>query len=122
MAFSEFHPIIQDWFNSRFDAPTNVQNLAWPAIFQHQNTLISAPTGSGKTLAAFLAAIDQLLRKGLDNQLKNETQVLYISPLKALSNDIEKNLQDPLQGISDKLLEAGLSDVTIKAQIGRAHV
>ncbi len=117
MAFSEFHPIIQDWFNNRFEAPTNVQNLAWPAIFRHQHTLISAPTGSGKTLAAFLASIDQLLRKGLENQLKNETQVLYISPLKALSNDIEKNLQDPLQGISNKLLEAGLPNVSITAQV-----
>lgn len=116
MPLTSFHPSVADWFNSHFDAPSDVQRLAWPAILSGQSTLIAAPTGSGKTLAAFLAAIDQLVRQGLDSPLPDETRILYISPLKALSNDIHKNLELPLNGIRFALLEAGLPDVAIRAQ------
>ena len=90
---SFFHPAVAAWFASRFAAPTPAQAQAWPAIHAGRHTLIAAPTGSGKTLAAFLAAIDGLVRQGLDGHLGDATQVVYISPLKALSNDIQRNLQ-----------------------------
>jgi ATP-dependent Lhr-like helicase len=111
-----FHPVIADWFRANFNAPSQVQSLAWPAIQAGEPTLIAAPTGSGKTLAAFLAAIDLLLQEGLQSGLPDETRVLYISPLKALSNDIYKNLAVPLAGIRLGLLEQGLPDVAIRAQ------
>lgn len=116
MPLASFHPAVAAWFDTHFDAPSAVQGLAWPAILAGSPTLIAAPTGSGKTLAAFLAAIDQLVRQGLNSILPDETQVLYISPLKALSNDIHKNLEIPLNGIRFALLEAGLEDVAIRAQ------
>ena len=116
MPLTAFHPIVADWFNSHFAAPSAVQCLAWPAIRSGSATLIAAPTGSGKTLAAFLAAIDQLVQQGLRKPLADETHILYISPLKALSNDINKNLDIPLSGIRFALLEAGLPDVAIRAQ------
>ena len=116
MPFTSFHPVIAAWFQSHFNAPSEVQRLAWPAIQSGQSTLIAAPTGSGKTLAAFLAAINELLVQGLNGGLPDQTQVLYISPLKALSNDIHKNLEMPLDGIRFGLLEAGLPDVAIRAQ------
>ncbi len=116
MPLTAFHPVIADWFNSHFATPSAVQCLAWPAIRAGNPTLIAAPTGSGKTLAAFLAAIDQLVQQGLQKPLADETQVLYISPLKALSNDINKNLDLPLSGIRFALLEACLPDVAIRAQ------
>ncbi|MDD4914527.1 MAG: DEAD/DEAH box helicase [Methylococcales bacterium] len=116
MPLTTFHPAVADWFASHFTAPSQIQALAWPAIRAGQPTLIAAPTGSGKTLAAFLAAIDELVRLGQTTPLPNETRVLYISPLKALSNDINKNLEQPLNGIRFNLLEAGLPDVTIRAQ------
>jgi len=94
-----FHPAVKDWFTRQFDAATDAQLAAWPSIKKHQPTLIAAPTGSGKTLAAFLAAIDDLVREGLTVGLKDNTHILYVSPLKALSNDIQKNLQQPLNGI-----------------------
>ena len=112
-----FHPAVQDWFAGRFDAPTPAQADAWPAIRQGRHTLIAAPTGSGKTLAAFLAAIDTLVREGLERGLSNETHVLYVSPLKALSNDIQKNLQEPLCGIADKLNERQLPAPGIRVQV-----
>ena len=113
----QFHPAVAEWFNSHFGAPSEVQAQAWPAIQAGQNTLIAAPTGSGKTLAAFLAAIDQLVHEGLQFPLADETYVLYVSPLKALSNDIHKNLELPLNGIRDALLENGFADVPIRAQV-----
>lgn len=116
MPLSPFHPVVADWFSSHFAAPSAVQSLAWPAIRAGNPTLIAAPTGSGKTLAAFLAAIDQLVRQGLEAPLPDETRILYVSPLKALSNDINKNLLLPLDGIRFALLEAGLPDVAIRAQ------
>ncbi|HIO92588.1 MAG TPA: DEAD/DEAH box helicase [Leucothrix mucor] len=112
-----FHPAVQSWFNKTFDAATDVQNQAWASITKNQHTLLAAPTGSGKTLAAFLASIDSLIKHGLEHGLTNETHVLYISPLKALSNDIQINLQQPIQGIRDELLAHGLHDVDIKAWV-----
>lgn len=93
---SSFHPVIARWFEERFGAPTEPQLRGWPSIASGRNTLIAAPTGSGKTLAAFLSCIDRLVREGMAGELQNETAVLYISPLKALGNDIRKNLEEPL--------------------------
>lgn len=112
-----FHPVLARWFESRFAAPTAAQAQAWPSIQAGHHTLIAAPTGSGKTLAAFLAAIDMLLRQGLERQLTDETQVVYVSPLKALSNDIQRNLETPLAGIRDALRHRGLPDVEIRAWV-----
>ncbi len=117
MPLTEFHPAVARWFSAHFSQATEVQKQAWPAIRAGQSSLIAAPTGSGKTLAAFLAALDQLLREGLQSPLPDETRVLYISPLKALSNDIHKNLELPLNGIRDNLLEMGLPDVPITARV-----
>jgi len=117
MGLDTFHPAVKAWFNSHFPEPTAVQDASWPAIARGEHTLLAAPTGSGKTLAAFLASIDGLVREGLERGLPDETRVLYISPLKALSNDIQKNLQLPLVGIRDCLLEHGLPDVDIRAWV-----
>jgi len=99
MPLSKFHPLVRDWFNGRFEGPTEAQSQGWPAIAQGTHTLIAAPTGSGKTLAAFLTCIDSLVRQGLDQGLPETTEVVYVSPLKALSNDIQKNLAAPLEEI-----------------------
>ncbi len=112
-----FHPAVASWFRGQFPAATEVQRRAWRAIGGGSHTLISAPTGSGKTLAAFLAVIDTLVKRGLDASLPDETRILYVSPLKALSNDISKNLQAPLAGIRDRLLESGEPDVCIRALV-----
>jgi ATP-dependent Lhr-like helicase len=101
------HPVIQEWFLSRFGSATEPQIEGWPAILAQRPSLISAPTGSGKTLAAFLICIDQLFRKALAGELQPHTEVVYISPLKALSNDIRKNLEEPLQQIQKLALERG---------------
>ena len=93
------HPLVRDWFVGRFGTPTEPQQLGWPSILAGETTLISAPTGSGKTLAAFLICIDRLVRKALSGKLTDQTEVLYVSPLKALSNDIQKNLEVPLSEI-----------------------
>ena len=90
------HPLVAEWFVSRFGTPTEPQEQGWPHILAGRTTLISAPTGSGKTLAAFLICIDRLVRKALDGELRDCTEVLYVSPLKALGNDIQKNLEVPL--------------------------
>ena len=107
MPLSSFHPVIQQWFRSRFEAPTEAQAAGWPAIAEGRHTLIAAPTGSGKTLTAFLTCIDQLVRQGMEADLPDTTQVVYVSPLKALSNDIQKNLAAPLEEISDLAEETG---------------
>src|SRR5260370_7886277 len=90
------HPLVRDWFVSRFSTHTEPQEQGWPHILAGETTLISAPTGSGKTLAAFLICIDSLVRKAVSGELTDNTQALYVSPLKALSNDIQKNLEIPL--------------------------
>src|SRR5512144_1923665 len=95
-ALGRAHPIGRDWFLSRFGSPTEPQSEGWPEILANRDALISAPTGSGKTLAAFLACIDRLVRQALAGELADRTHVLYISPLKALGNDVQKNLDGPL--------------------------
>ncbi|MEX2470377.1 MAG: DEAD/DEAH box helicase [Pseudohongiellaceae bacterium] len=117
MALSAFHPACRNWFNSRFGAPTPAQARAWPAIQAGRHTLISAPTGSGKTLAAFYAAIDQLVHKGQQGWLEDGVQILYVSPLKALSNDIHRNLEVPLDGIAEHLHLAGQPPVDIRVAV-----
>ncbi len=109
-----FHPAVARWFGKSFPAATPPQAQAWPAIKEHRNTLIAAPTGSGKTLAAFLAAIDDLVRLGVEGKLDDTTHVVYVSPLKALSNDIQRNLQIPLAGIQEELRALGLPEVNIR--------
>jgi ATP-dependent Lhr-like helicase len=101
------HPLVRDWFVGRFGTPTEPQEQGWPPILAGNATLISAPTGSGKTLAAFLACIDRLVRKALGGELQDRTEVLYVSPLKALSNDIQKNLEQPLGEILQLAGERG---------------
>ena len=105
------------WFEQEFGTPSEPQQRGWPAIQSGAHTLISAPTGSGKTLAAFLASLDQLFREGLANDMPDETRVLYVSPLKALSNDIHKNLEQPLAAIRDTLRAAQGRDVDIRAEV-----
>ena len=107
MSTSHFHPIIREWFEGRFRQPTEAQAQGWAAVAEGRHTLIAAPTGSGKTLAAFLSCIDRLVRQGLAGELPDTTQVVYVSPLKALSNDIQKNLAGPLEEIAALALEKG---------------
>jgi ATP-dependent Lhr-like helicase len=112
-----FHPAVAAWFQSAFNAPTPAQIDAWPAIKSGQHVLISAPTGSGKTLAAFLAAIDELICEGEQWGLPDETRIVYVSPLKALSNDINKNLEAPLAGIRERLREHTIRDVDVRTWV-----
>ena len=112
-----FHPAVANWFALTFAAPTPAQAEAWPAIKAGRHTLIAAPTGSGKTLAAFLSAIDDLVRQGLEAPLPDATQVVYVSPLKALSNDIHRNLEAPLAGVREQLRQRGLPDVEIRTWV-----
>ena len=112
-----FHPAVANWFRRTYAAPTEPQIQAWPAISSGNNALIAAPTGSGKTLAAFLATIDALVRLGVRGELRDEIHVVYVSPLKALSNDIQKNLDEPLAGIRKELFESGLPDVDIRTVV-----
>ncbi len=108
MPTTSFHPVIAAWFAERFAAPTEAQVRSWPAIAGGEHVLVAAPTGSGKTLAAFLASIDSLFRQAAEKTLPDETQVVYISPLKALSNDIHRNLQVPLEEIRGAAAAANL--------------
>src|SRR5438105_7118626 len=112
-----FHPAVARWFEQTFGSPTEPQMRGWPAIQSGRHVLISAPTGSGKTLAAFLASLDALFREGVDAELPDQTQVVYVSPLKALSNDIRKNLQEPLAGIRALLRETEGRDIDVRAEV-----
>ena len=117
MPLPGFHPAVATWFERTFGEPTPPQVEGWPAIREGKHTLIASPTGSGKTLAAFLCAIDDLVQRGLGEGLEDRVSVLYISPLKALSNDIDKNLQAPLEGIRGTLEELGYGDVDIRTAV-----
>ena len=117
MPLSGFHPLIAEWFQASVGEPTDVQVQAWPAIQSGVDALIAAPTGSGKTLAAFLSCIDQLFKQALARNLDDQTHVLYVSPLKALSNDIQKNLQKPLAEIGDRALLAGLMMLELRVLV-----
>jgi ATP-dependent Lhr-like helicase len=107
-ALQHFHPVLQNWFQKRFKEPTPAQQQGWPLLQQHKNTLIAAPTGGGKTMAAFFVAIDDLFRQAVEGRLDKGIQVLYLSPLRALSNDVKKNLEQPLQEIMEEAQAAGL--------------
>ena len=111
------HPLVAEWFVQKFGTPTEPQEQGWPHILAGRTTLISAPTGSGKTLAAFLACIDRLVRKALAGDLHDRTEVLYVSPLKALGNDIQKNLEVPLSEILQMAGERGLLMPEIRAAV-----
>jgi ATP-dependent Lhr-like helicase len=113
----QFHPAVARWFEQTFASPTEPQMRGWPAIQSGRQVLISAPTGSGKTLAAFLASLDALFREGVEAELPDETQVVYVSPLKALSNDIRKNLQEPLAGIRALLGETNALEIDVRAEV-----
>jgi len=117
MALASFHPASANWFKSQFGEATQVQSDAWPAIQAGKHTLICAPTGSGKTLAAFYAAIDSLVQRSISGQLNAGVQILYVSPLKALSNDIHKNLEIPLDGIEEQLHMLGEAPVNISIAV-----
>jgi ATP-dependent Lhr-like helicase len=101
------HPVVREWFTAKFCTPTSPQELGWPSILSGKPTLISAPTGSGKTLAAFLICIDKLIRQAMDGSLAPTTAVVYVSPLKALSNDVQKNLEQPLREIQELAMARG---------------
>src|SRR4051812_21928140 len=114
MPLGHFHPTIQRWFEDRFGEATEPQREGWPRIRSGRHTLISAPTGTGKTIAGYLSAIDSLARQGA--ALKDQTQVLYISPLRALSNDVQKNLQRPLRELAE--LDPRLPEMRVLVRTG----
>src|SRR4029453_14640340 len=103
-----FHPVVDQWFRQRYTEPTPVQAQAWPLIAAGHDVLLTAPTGSGKTLAAFLACLDRLFREAVEGRLEGRTAILYVSPLKALSNDVRRNLEEPLRELVDAAVAAGL--------------
>jgi ATP-dependent Lhr-like helicase len=113
MAFPAFHPVVRQWFTAEVGEPTAAQLRAWESIAANRHTLVAAPTGSGKTLAAFLTAINALLEESQNASLPDEVRVVYVSPLKALSADINKNLAEPRQGIQRLAAEAGLRAAAI---------
>ena len=112
-----FHPLVQEWFTRQFAGVTEPQRLGWPVIQSGEDVLISAPTGSGKTLAAFLSALDELVRTASAGELTDETRILYVSPLKALSNDVRVNLEIPLAGIADLARAQGAPLPEIRAAV-----
>jgi len=119
-----FHPLVAGWFRERFGAPTEPQRAGWPRIAARQDVLIAAPTGSGKTLAAFLACMDELVRRGLREPLGDHTSILYVSPLKALSNDVQRNLEGPLAEIASYAALRGekLPDIRVAVRTGDTPV
>src|SRR5579863_10001375 len=114
---AEFDPLVAEWFSTRFDAATEPQILGWPEIRTGRDVLISAPTGSGKTLAAFLICLDSLVRAARTGELSNQTEVIYVSPLKALSNDVHKNLEVPLAEISELAARHGIPFSPIRTAV-----
>src|SRR6266850_2642684 len=117
MSLTPFHPIVSQWFSETLGEPTVAQAQGWAAIRERRHTLIAAPTGSGKTLAAFLTALDDLYVESLTNPLPDEVRVVYVSPLKALSADIHKNLAEPRRGIKRIAEEMGLEAPRITAAV-----
>ncbi len=120
MPLSGFDPLIAEWFRQRFEGATEPQRLGWPEIRAGRDVLISAPTGSGKTLAAFLICLDELLRAARPASLPDHTVAVYVSPLKALSNDIRKNLEAPLAEIYQLASAKGISLPPIRTAVGAA--
>ena len=116
-ALAGFEPCVQRWFHATLGEPTAPQREAWPRIAAFEDVLITAPTGSGKTLAAFLACLDRLWRDALAGKLRPGTRILYVSPLKALSNDVQKNLLAPLAGIRAQAERLGISAPTIEVLV-----
>ena len=112
-----FHPLVAEWFAITIGTPTDAQRGGWASIRHRQHTLIAAPTGSGKTLAAFLTALDDLFQEGLTRALPDEVRVIYVSPLKALSADIHKNLAEPRRGIRALAEKAGVQAPRITAAV-----
>ena len=113
-----FHSLTERWFTNTLGSPTAVQEQAWPVIAEGRHTLVSAPTGTGKTLTAFLVFIDRLLEQAGNGSLKNELQLIYISPLKSLAGDIRENLRRPLEGILEERLKAGVSSADTELRLG----
>ncbi|HXA50444.1 MAG TPA: DEAD/DEAH box helicase, partial [Candidatus Acidoferrum sp.] len=112
-----FDPLVQEWFSARFLSATEPQLQGWSEIAAGRDVLISAPTGSGKTLAAFLISLDRLVRAARAGELAEETQVVYVSPLKALSNDVHRNLETPLAEIAELARERGIPLQTIRTAV-----
>src|SRR5262252_10173626 len=117
MSLSLFHPIVARWFTGTLGAPTRAQEVGWTTIRERRHTLIAAPTGSGKTLAAFLTALDELVRESTETPLPDEVRVVYVSPLKALSADIHKNLAEPRDGIHRLAAAEGMAPPQITAAV-----
>src|SRR5688500_19759331 len=117
MSLSAFHPIVARWFAETLGEPTSVQRHGWAAIRQRRHTVIAAPTGSGKTLAAFLTALDDLVQEGVRAPLPDEVRVVYVSPLKALSADIHRNLAEPRRGIEHRAEALGCPIPRITAAV-----
>ena len=117
MPLTQFHPVVRRWFSETLGEPTPAQEQGWAAIRERRHTLIAAPTGSGKTLAAFLSALNDLFVEGLAAPLPDEVRIVYVSPLKALSADIHKNLAEPRKGIRRIAEEMGLEAPRITAAV-----
>ncbi|MCC9605170.1 DEAD/DEAH box helicase [Blastopirellula sp. JC732] len=117
MILDQFHPIVREWFQTKFGEPTDAQAQGWPSIAGRQNTLIAAPTGSGKTLAAFMVCLDRLFRRWMAGTLRDATYVVYVSPLKALSNDIQRNLETPLEEICNLAERRGVLPPQIRTAV-----
>ncbi|HKE01243.1 MAG TPA: DEAD/DEAH box helicase, partial [Planctomycetota bacterium] len=124
MPLELFHPTIRRWFGERLGEPTPPQRLGWPRIAAGENVLIAAPTGSGKTLAAFMACLDDMIRPGYQAPLPDRTQILYVSPLKALSNDVHRNLEAPLGELRELAMKRGetFPDVRVAVRTGDTPV